>query len=280
MKNQFFIPVFLSLLGSIVPVSQAQEAIAHYLANEGVMIVHGETKILFDPLFRNSYGHYTLVPKNMKQALIDGTPPFDGIDAVFISHYHGDHFSPEDMLQLLKSQPRIRLYAPQQAVAGLRKVAKEQDSHVFTRVNSIWLQYKDAPVAMEMDGLQIEAVRIPHAGWPNERLDVENLVFRVTLDGDITVLHMGDADPNDVHFARDGGHWDARHIDLALPPYWFFNSTYGPEVLKTRLKPGHSTGIHVPELMPDDPALRPPEFEGFDLFTEPGETRSIKHQPH
>jgi L-ascorbate metabolism protein UlaG (beta-lactamase superfamily) len=32
-----------------------------YLANEGVMITHGETSILFDPLFDNSYGTYQMV---------------------------------------------------------------------------------------------------------------------------------------------------------------------------------------------------------------------------
>lgn len=270
----------LLVLATNPVVLQAEEATAHYIANEGVMIVRGKTKILFDPLFRNSYGNYELPPKDMRQALFAGKPPYDGIDAVFISHYHGDHFSPDDILRLLKSQPNIRLYAPRQAVAGLRRVAAEEDTHVFTRVNAIWLQYKDAPVVLEMDGLSIAAVRIPHSGWPTSLLDVENIAFRVTLGKEVTVLHLGDADPNDVHFSRDAEHWEARHIDLALPPYWFFVSTYGPGVLKSRLKPGHSIGIHVPARMPDDPAERPAEFQGFDLFTQPGETRPIKAGDH
>ena len=76
------------------------------------MAVQGETKVLFGPLFRNSYGQYQLLPKTMEDALFSGAPPFDGIDAVFISHYHGDHFSPTDMLRLLRAQPGIHLYAP------------------------------------------------------------------------------------------------------------------------------------------------------------------------
>ena len=133
---------------------------------------------------------------------------------------------------------------------------------------------------MEMEGLQIEAVRIPHSGWPRGRKNVENIVFRVTLNDDITVLHLGDADPNDVHFSRDAEHWAKRHLHLALPPYWFFNSTDGPAVLKDRLKPNHSIGIHVPDRMPDEPSERPLEFQGFDLFTEPGESRTIDADDH
>ena len=60
-------------------------AIANYMANEGLMVVQGETKVVFDPLFRNSYGHYQLLPKAMEEALFAGAPPIDGIDAILIS---------------------------------------------------------------------------------------------------------------------------------------------------------------------------------------------------
>lgn len=243
-------------------------ATAHYMANEGLMVVQGETKILFDPLFRNSYGYYQLLPKVMKDALFAGTPPFDGIDAVFVSHYHGDHFSPAEILRLLKAQPEIQLYAPSQAVAALHEKAGSGDEAVFDRVTAVGLAYKDAPVTLEMEGLLIEAVRIPHSGWPTGRTGVENISWRVTLNETTTVLHMGDADPNDVHFARDAAYWDKGHTHMAFPPYWFFSSTYGDGILKNRIKPDHSVGVHVPIEIPAD-------LISYDLFTRPGETRDI-----
>lgn len=250
-------------------------ATAHYLANEGLMVVDGETKVVFDPLFRNSYGQYQLLPKAMEEALFAGTPPFDGIDAVFISHHHGDHFSPADVLRLLKLQTGIHLYAPAQAVSGLRSVATEQDEEVFRRVTSVELAYKDAPVTLEMDKLIIEAVRIPHSGWPNGRRDVENISWRVTLNQSTTVLHMGDADTNDVHFERDAAYWDKRHTHMAFPPYWFFSSASGRTILRNRIKSGHSVGVHVPVSIPRARSLRPVELRDHDLFTNPGETRDI-----
>lgn len=249
------------------------------MANEGLMVAQGETKVVFDPLFRNSYGHYQLLPRAMEEALFAGLPPYDGIDAIFISHHHGDHFSPEDVLRLLKEQPGIQLYAPIQAIKGIRKVASEQDGAVFERVNAVELAYKDAPVTLVMEGLVIEAVRIPHSGWPTGRLDVENIAWRVTLNETTTVLHMGDADPNDVHFERDSDYWGTRHTHMAFPPYWFFSSSGGNAILRDRIKSDHNVGVHVPVSISKNRSLRPVELRGYDLFTVPGETREISVSP-
>ena len=271
--------LLMLLLSGIVlakgPGSTPEVSIAQYMANEGLMVVNGDTKVVFDPLFRNSYGQYQLLPKSMEEALFAGEPPFDGLDAVFVSHFHGDHFSPEDMLRLLKLQPGIHLYAPLQAVKGLRAVAGEQNESLFKRVTSVELAYKDAPVTLEMEGLLIEAVRIPHSGWPTGRLDVENISWRVTLNETTTVLHMGDADPNDVHFERDAAYWDRGHTHMAFPPYWFFSSTGGNAILEHRIKVDHSVGVHVPVSVPAESSQRPVELRGYDLFTQPGETRVI-----
>ena len=248
---------------------------AHYLANAGVLIVSGETKVVFDPLFRNDYGTYRLLPEELERALFAGDPPLDGIDAVLISHYHEDHFSPVDIIRLLKEQPEIHLYAPVQAVSGMRSIAEASDQKIFDRVTEIALEYKDKPVTIEAGALTIEAVRIPHSGWPDGRVDVENIAYRVTLDGATTVLHLGDADTKDVHFAHDAEYWDRRHTDIAFPPYWYFQSQNGRSVLEHRLKPTHAVGVHVPVAIPSDPSERPADLQSYDLFVNPGETRDI-----
>lgn len=255
----------------------ADDATAHYMANEGLMVVHDDTKIVFDPLFRNDYGQYLLLPPEMEAALFAGEPPFDGIDAVFVSHYHGDHFSPEDMLRLLKEQQGIQLYAPTQAVVAMRTVASAEDQRVFERVNAVSLEYKDAPVTLEMDELIVEAIRIPHSGWPTGRVDVENIVWRVTMNDATTILHLGDADPNDVHFANDAAYWDRNQPHVAFPPYWFFSSASGRRILQQRIRAARNVGIHVPVQIPADPLRRPNELRSADLFTTPGETRSVSH---
>lgn len=267
--------VFITVLITLCHAAQGQASSEiRYLANEAVMVTRGETKILFDPLFNESFGQYQLVPDAVRAAIFAGEPPYDGIDAIFVSHYHDDHFSPSDMLQLLRLQPQVRLYAPAQASVALQDLATAADETLMTRVTGLDLAYQDAPVTIRADNLEIGAARIPHAGWPTARTDVQNIAFRVVLDESGTVLHLGDADPRLVHFASASEYWQAREIDLALPPYWFFSSAEGNEILAKRLRALRSIGIHVPQRF-SDPSSVPPALKDYELFTRPGETRAF-----
>ncbi len=253
----------------------SEESVAHYMANEGLMVVHGDTKVMFDPLYSESYNNYMLLPEDMKAALFAGTAPYDGLDAIFISHYHGDHFTAEDVLSFLSARTDVELYAPGQAVIALRAIAGPNQQDIFARVHGVDLEYKDAPVSMAVDNLLIEAVRIPHSGWPTGRLDVSNLAWRVTLDQATTVIHLGDADANDVHFALDPDFWNSNQPNVAFPPYWFFSSDEGREILSSRIQADDNVGIHVPAAMPLRASERPPELRDVVLFMQPGETRAI-----
>jgi len=232
----------LSILADSVSADSA--ATAYYLANEGVMVSRGETKILFDPVFTNGYGRYELLPAQMKDALYAGKPPFDGIDAIFVSHFHGDHFSPEEMLKFLRLRSKIRLYAPEQAVSAMRKVASNVDESIFERIESINLTYGDQPVifhqgqrdgdaSLHQGSLVVEAAYIPHSGWPNSMLEVQNIAFRVTLDESITALHLGDADTKDAHFQQHDRYWK-QPIHVAFPP----TGTFPPPMADTYLRTG------------------------------------------
>lgn len=251
-------------------------ATAQYLANAAILVTNGGSKVVFDPLFRNDFGSYERVPESMERALFAGEPPFDGLDAVFISHYHEDHFSALDVLRLLEARPDLRLYAPAQAVAGMREIASARLDAVMARVNAIALHYRDAPMSLQHGTLLVEAVRIPHSGWPTRQQQVENIAFRVTLDAETTVVHLGDADASDAHFAPDVAYWRQRRTDAAFPPYWFFLSDGGRQVLERRIAPTRSIGMHVPADVPGRPEEREPGLRGHELFTEPGEVRAIR----
>ncbi len=262
------------LLAALSTTAGGQEkSIVRYLANEGVMITHGDTTILFDPLFADRYGQYQMVPQNVLDAIFAGAAPFDDVDAVFISHFHGDHFSAREVLRLLQVRREIQLYAPAQAVAEMRRIATTDDQGIFDRITIFDLDYGDAPVFVRQEGLLIEAVHVPHSGWPTARTDVQNITFRVTLEDTSTVLHLGDADARLVHFEQDQGSWAERRFDLAFPPYWFFLSDDGREILENRINIRNSIGIHVPARFGDAPSSVPDELFGDDLFTRPGEGR-------
>lgn len=239
----------------------------HYLGNEAVLVDAGKTKILFDPFFHNSYGLYTLVPEKIRQAIFANQSPYDNINLVLISHAHEDHFDAKDMLKYLRLNQKVQLIAPQQAVEQLLKLSK--DPALVSRINVVKLDYGQKPFELTVDNILVEAVRIPHAGWPG-RAAVENLVFRVSLTDSITVMHLGDADPDKQHFLPHNDFWQQRQTHAALPPYWFFASDEGRFILQEVINSQHSTGIHVPSQVPA--GLKK---SGADYFSKPGEVRII-----
>lgn len=258
-----------------VAVSAALGAWAHpdapteatYLGNEGIMVSDGETKILFDPLFPNGFGIYQLVPETIRTDLVSGVTPYDDIDAIFISHMHPDHFSVGEVIAYLDAHPDVQLFAPEQAVSWMRE--ETENESIFERVTSVPLNRLDAPLTYQAGELSIDVVRIPHAGWPG-RADVSNLVWRVTLADGATVMHLGDADPDNTHYAPHAAHWQKTRTDAAYPPYWFFTMGDGPELIKERLNIETATGVHVPIELPTDLFV-----SGADFFHTPGESRVI-----
>jgi L-ascorbate metabolism protein UlaG (beta-lactamase superfamily) len=252
----------------------AHQASATYVANEAVLITNGDKKVLFDPFFHQAFGTYQLVPEDIQNAIFNGSPPFDNLTAIVISHAHGDHFDADDVFKYLQKHPNTQLIAPQQAVTEL--IALAGANQVLSQVSSVKLVFNQAPKTLEVAGLIIDAVRIPHAGWPG-RAKIENLVFRVTLksqDSSVTVMHMGDADPDDEHYLAYKDHWKKRVTDTAFPPYWFYFSAEGRDILTDILNIKKSIGIHVPIKIPN--LLK---SSGQDYFSKPGEIRTLD-EPH
>ena len=252
------------------------EVNVQYIANAGVLVSGDESKILFDPLFDNDYGQYYLPPGEVRAAILSGLAPFDNVNAVFISHAHSDHFVSSDILVLLRQQPQLRLYGSAQVAAALRESAEGGYAEVFDRVTSISLAHGDSPVSITQGELKIDAARIPHSGWPDRMSNVENIAFRVSLHDGTTVLHLGDADVSDTHYAPDADYWHESRPDVAFPPYWYFLSSTGRRIINDRLRPALAIGVHVPKSVPVRPASRQEGLRDVTLFTRPGQARVLQ----
>jgi L-ascorbate metabolism protein UlaG (beta-lactamase superfamily) len=273
---------YLSKLGILVLILSTNEGLTHdrnqasarYLANEAVMVSVGSHKVLFDPFFSETFGIYQKMPDAMLRDIEAATPPYDDIDLIVISHAHADHFDARRVLAYLIAHPSTHLVGPLQAIAAIRKIQAMEKLPM--QLHEVSLQIGDAAVQLQVNALTIDAVRIPHAGWPS-RAEVENLVFRVSLEqGDhvfpeqITVMHMGDADPDIDHFLPHRQHWQSKTTHLVFPPYWFFASAEGRDILQSVVQARQQIGVHVPVAIPMSLQQGTEDF-----FSRPGELRVI-----
>ena len=251
-----------------------QHAEARYLGNEGVLVAHADVKVLFDAFYADSYDTYLLVPEAQRAAMLAGRAPYDGIDAVFVSHVHGDHFTAAPTLAYLRAQPDVRLYGPRQVYDALAQAAEGPEDPVLTRIIALDPTPGGLPATALAGPITIEVVAIPHSGG-ERMMHIRNLAFRITLGQWPTVLHMGDAGAVDAYFEPLQPYWDAKRTHMVFSPYWFFDSETGRTILETRIRADQAIGIHVPaEALGNGDAWR--ANAGGDLFTDPGETRSIR----
>ena len=255
--------------------ARAHEATAEaqYLANEAVLIAHGDTKVLFDAFYVDSFGSLALVPVKTSAAIMAGTPPFDGIDAIFVSHAHGDHFTAAPTLAYLRAHATVRLFAPGQVIQALTEAADGAADPVLRRLVRFELAPGDPPVATTIEGLTIEAIAVPHAGA--RFADVRNVIFRVSLGDWPTVMHLGDAAPDLASFSAQKDFLDAKRTNLALPPHWFLRAATGKTILSDWIKADQVIAIHIPaQAAGQGETWR--ALLGADAFTDPGEVRAIE----
>jgi len=254
--------------GGVVSSDPSSGEVTH-IGNAGVMITIGESKILFDPLYTNGYNNYHLVPEDVKSAVIEGKPPFDDIDLVLISHAHGDHFDAADLIAFYENNPDVLFLAPTQALQAVLDTGSAKVD-MLGRFFAISPDYTEEPQSISFENFEIDMVRIPHAGGPARR-EIQNIVYRVTLEDALTVMHMGDADPALEHYTPYEAHWQEKVTDTAFPPYWFFLSAEGIDIVDDVLNTGDSIGVHVPVKIPDELIA-----SGRNFLGAPGGTRILR----
>ena len=255
------------IVGVVVPKVKSE---AQYIANEAILIRHGKTKVMFDPLPLSGFGVYPETPEADIAQMMKGEGAYEGVEAVFISHAHRDHFSANAMISYLTANPDVRLVAPKQALE-MMQADENWDEALSARMTILDMEAGDAPETITVGDITATAVRIPHAGWPAPaRAAVQNMVYRVTLGDGATVMHMGDADPRRQHFIPYKDHWAAKRTDTAFPPYWFLTSIQGRNILENDMNVAESIGVHVPLKVPADL-----KASGEDYFSKSGETREI-----
>jgi L-ascorbate metabolism protein UlaG (beta-lactamase superfamily) len=237
-------PMLLAIATAISPIGTAQTQPARdgvtitFLANEGVMLSSGATKVLIDALFLKYGAGYAVPADSTGAALERARPPFDGVDLVLVTHRHGDHFHPAPVAAHLRANPGAILLTSRQVIDSLR-------GHIPANalLGPRFMARTTAPGSRRREvagGITVELLGLPHGGRRHRA--VEHLGYIVDLGGR-RVLHVGDTDISEATFAPF--RLDTARIDVALLPAWMVTSREGRRVIERWIRPRQVVAFHV-----------------------------------
>jgi L-ascorbate metabolism protein UlaG (beta-lactamase superfamily) len=224
------------------PPSAAEGALAPlelaYVANMGVLVTSGETKVLIDALFERPNPDYRAPAPETLDRIMKGAAPFDGVDLVLVTHDHPDHFDAGLAVRYLEAFPEAALLAPADAVEAMRGAAPDW-ARIGPRVTAVGLKVGEKQ-SLNIKGVAVTACRTLHSG---DRDVPMNLMFLFELGGR-GILHEGD--PNGrCEIFQAFGLKDVR-LDLAIVHYWYPLEPNCARFLQEDLKADHIALSHLP----------------------------------
>lgn len=241
-----------------------------YVGNEGVVIAYGDAKVMIDALYDDGLGDYQETPPLVRNMLMGGVVPYDGVTDVFVTHAHADHYSAETLSQYLAAHPDVYALVPAD-LSVITEDGEQPAQPVLKQVVPLAGRDNEASPLNDGPNFDWRYFQIPHAGrqhfafWlslpPYAGYEAEGVTPQ-----HMTVLHLGDTDdyPSDLEPFRD---ILAEHpVDVALVPFWLMDEPGLADMLNAR----QIVGIHVPVA---GSAMLDPDT--MDWFAEPGESRII-----
>jgi L-ascorbate metabolism protein UlaG (beta-lactamase superfamily) len=209
------------------------------LANEGVIIESGPTRIMIDGMVVEPYSVYGGLPEAAVPDFKAASGPFGDIDLALVSHRHHDHNQPRFACAFMQASSVTRLESSAQ-VLGLMREKCRKFVTTSPRVSEIDPQY-DAHHVITQDDARVTVFPLSHGTRKYAR--IQNYGHLVEIGG-VSVLHIGDAAMNPADFERAG--LAERKLDVALIPFWFFQPGPGADVIKAYLDAPLKIAVHVP----------------------------------
>jgi L-ascorbate metabolism protein UlaG (beta-lactamase superfamily) len=258
--NKIALILALILAAGCHPKSNTGAIEVTYTGNEGFLVTMGDVKVLVDALSDSKY--YVSPSDSLVQKMMNGAPPFDGIDHFLVTHDHADHFNAEKVCRFLLTHPDLQLIGSPQTCEKLTA-----DSLAGRQIVPINLERGEQQTVQGGKAI-VRVLRLDHGS----SREINNLAFLVTANGR-TFLHVGDARlAQNTEFLR-AVDWGSYSVDLLFLEF-FDRGSDVQAVIDTLIRPKHVILMHIPggeeeAVRKSDEKVRP----GAVVFGREGETR-------
>lgn len=229
----------LILFFLLLPATLRAEVSITQLANEGVLISDGETRILIDGLVVETYSVYGGLSGEALAHFNALSGPFADIDLALASHRHHDHNQPAFACKFMKASQGTRMVSSPQVLGLMREKCRSlvTDSGRFQAINPP----RGEPWVETIGTATVTAFPLSHGTRKYAR--IQNFGHLVEIGGK-TIVHLGDAAMTAADFDTAGLH--ERQIDVALIPFWYFQPGPGAEIVTHYLDAPLKIAVHIP----------------------------------
>lgn len=208
-----------------------------YVANAGVLLEAGSSKIMIDGLCNTDIPIYKNTPEALRNQIVRGIPPFDKIDLLLFTHHHADHFDPESTCEYLKYNSDTVVISTAKAISDLKEAGFSSDDERLVGIDSLPGEITE----ININGISVKAIATRHDGRDYD--DVLNLAFLVETGGR-RFLHVGDAKPLKENF-KDAG-LAGQNIDLLIAPFPYVGLSTARSTIESFIRPQKIMAIHMP----------------------------------
>jgi L-ascorbate metabolism protein UlaG (beta-lactamase superfamily) len=224
----------IPLADALASVSAATDV--RYVANSGMRFAVSGRRFLVDAPIRDGIPPYA-VNTAAERALLEGArAPYESVDAILITHWHEDHFSPDAVAAHLANSPRTMLISSPEVIERVRSTAQGFQSAQLRAV----LPAPGQALRVDVGDVPVHVLRIRHN--PSRRLPEQHVGFLV--GGPLPVLHVGDADPAADNFALLKS---LPPVDLAMLPFWYLTDERNRRLVGEVIQPRRIAAMHVPQ---------------------------------
>lgn len=209
------------------------------LANQGMLVSDGDTRVMVDGLVVEPYSIYGgLTPEAVGLfERLEG--PFADVDLVLVSHRHHEHNQPAHACRFMqRSQARLATSAQ---VIGLMR----EKCRAFITGSDRVRQIDPQPgriVRLQAGGARVSVFPLSHG--PRKYARIQNYGHLIELGG-VRVLHVGDAAIDETGFEQSGV-LDGPAPDVALIPFRFFEPGRGLDIVRRYMDAPLKIAVHIP----------------------------------
>jgi len=229
-----------SLISLLLASSALQaDVVVTQLANNGVMLTAGDTRIMIDGMVVETYSVYGGLSGAAASQYQQASGAFSDVDVALVSHRHHDHNQPRHACEFMLKSTQTKVVSSPQVLGLMRERCREFIT-TNQRVTEINPQYGE-PYVFSSGGAKITVFPLSHG--TRKYAKIQNYGHLIEIGG-VTVLHIGDAAMNPEDFQRAG--LDQVKIDVAMIPFWYFSPGPGTEVINRFMNAPLKIAVHIP----------------------------------